>query len=103
MAERVVLYWRDIPAQVIVKSGRRQAKRQLGDRFQQAIDRAAMLGGATGTDAYLAEWRRGEPEPCGDDLEAEADAAVAALEAAFPPERLRELARGGGAAASGDA
>lgn len=103
MAERVVLYWRDIPAQVIVKAGRRQAKRQLGDRFQQAIDRAAMLGGATGTDAYLAEWRRGEPEPCGDDLEAEADATVATIEAAFPPERLRELARAGGAAASGDA
>lgn len=103
MAERVILYWRDIPAQVIVKAGRRQAKRQLGDRFQQAIDRAAMRGGATETDAYLAEWRRGRPEPCGDDLDAEADAAVAAIEAAYPPERLRELARAGGRAAAGDA
>ena len=101
MADRIVLYWRDIPAQVIVKSGRRQAKRQLPDRFQQAIDRAAMLGGATGTDAYLAEWRRGEPEPCGEDLEAEADAAVTALEAAYPPEWLRELARAGGRATGG--
>lgn len=98
MAERVVIYWRDIPAQVIVKAGRRQAKRQLGDRFQQAIDRAAMLGGATETDAYLAEWRRGAPEACGDEIEAEADAAVTALEAAYPQERLRELARGGGRA-----
>ncbi len=103
MAECVVLYWRDIPAQVVVRAGRRQAKRQLGDRFQQAIDRAAMLGGVTGTDAYLAEWRRGTPEPCGDELDAEADAAVAAIEAAYPPERLRQLARAGGRAGTGDA
>ena len=103
MAERVVISWRDIPAQVVVKAGRRQAKRQLGDRFQQAIDRAAMVGGATATDAYLAEWRRGEPEPCGDDLEAEADSAVAAIEAAYPPARLRELARAGGRAETGQA
>jgi hypothetical protein len=103
MAERVVLYWRDIPAQVIVKAGRRAAKRQLGDRFQQAIDRAAMLGGAAETDAYLAEWRRGEPEACGDDIESEADSAVVAIEAAYPPERLRLLARAGGRAIAGDA
>jgi hypothetical protein len=96
MAERVVLYWRDIPAQVIVRAGRRNAKRQLSDRFQQAIDRAAMLGGLTGTDAYLAEWRRSQPESCGDDIEAEADAAVATLEAAWPAERLRLLAGVGG-------
>jgi hypothetical protein len=102
MAERVVLYWRGIPAQVIVKAGRRQAKRQLGERFQQAIDRAAMLSGATETDAYLAEWRRGAPDACGDDLEAEADAAVAMLEATYPPERLRELARAGGRVTSGE-
>ena len=96
MAERTIVSWRDIPAQVIVCAGRRSAKRQLPDRFQQAIDRAAMQAGLTGTDAYLAEWRRGAPEPCGDDLEAEADAAVAAIEAAWPPERLRAAARAGG-------
>ena len=42
MAEKVVVYWRDIPAQVIVKAGRKTAKRQLSERFEQAIDRAAM-------------------------------------------------------------
>ena len=73
MAElTVVVYWRDIPAQVIVKAGRKAAKRQLADRFQEAIDRAAMRAGLTGTDAYLEAWRRAEPVPCGDDLEAEA-------------------------------
>ncbi len=72
MAEKVVVYWRDIPAQVIVKAGRKTAKRQLTERFEQAIDRAAMRAQLTGTDAYLEQWRRADPTPCGDDLEAEA-------------------------------
>src|ERR671921_714019 len=96
MAEKVVVYWRDIPAQVIVKAGRKTAKRQLPERFEQAIDRAAMRAGLTGTDAYLEQWRRGEQAPCGDDLEAEAGAAAEALEAEYTPERLRELVATGG-------
>lgn len=90
MAELTVLYWRDIPAQVITKAGRKTAKRQLSERFEQAIDRAAMRAELTGTDAYLDQWRKSEPMPCGDDLEAEADRAAAAIEADFTPERLRD-------------
>jgi hypothetical protein len=96
MPDRVILYWRDIPAQVIVKAGRKTAKRQLSERFEQAIDRAAMRAKLTGTDAYLEEWRRSEPVPCGDDLEAEAQAAADALEAEYTPEHLRALVAGGG-------
>ena len=96
MAEKVVVYWRDIPAQVIVMAGRKTAKRQLPERFEQAIDRAAMRAQLTGTDAYLEQWRRGEPTPCGDDLEAEASAAAEALEAEFTPERLRQLVANAG-------
>src|SRR5258708_19141561 len=79
MAQLTIVYWHDIPAQVIVKAGRQSAKRALSPRFQAAIDRAAMRSGAHGTDAYLAEWRRGEPTPCGDDLEAGATAAAGRL------------------------
>jgi hypothetical protein len=97
MAERVVVYWRDIPAQVIVRAGRRAvAKRELPERFVQAIDASAMRTGARDTDAYLAEWRRSEPEPCGDDLEAEADAALARLESEYGRDRLRQLVDNGG-------
>ena len=42
MAEVTIVYWRDIPAQVIVGKGRRGAKVPLPERFEQAIDRAAM-------------------------------------------------------------
>ena len=96
MADKVILYWRDIPAQVIVKAGRKTAKRQLPERFEQAIDRAAMQAELAGTDAYPEQWRRAEPVPCGDDLEAEATAAAEALETEYPPERLRELVANGG-------
>ena len=96
MADLIIVYWRDIPAQVIVKAGRKSAKRELPERFAQAIDAAAMRDGASDTDVYLAEWRRGAPEPCGDDLEAEADAAFARLESEYGRDRLRQLVDNGG-------
>jgi hypothetical protein len=96
MAQLTIVYWRDIPAQVIVKAGRRNAKRQLSERFEKAIDRAAMRSGLRDTDSYLAEWHRGEPLDCGDDLEAEAEAAAARLEAEFDEDRLNALAKAGG-------
>lgn len=94
-AKLIRVYWRDIPAQVIAKKGRVSAKRMLGSRFQEAIDRAAMRAGRGGSDAYMADWRR-EPEPCGDDLEAAADAAAAELEAAYSDEDLQQLVRARG-------
>jgi hypothetical protein len=96
MAQLTVLYWRDIPAQVIAKAGRVSAKRELSVRFTQAIDAAAMRSGARSSDDYLAEWRRGEPRTCGEDLEAEVAAASEQLERDFPPERLAKLAASGG-------
>lgn len=96
MATLTITYWRDIPAQVTAREGRTTAKRELSARFQEAIDMAAMRGGAQDTDAYLAEWRKGEPEPCGADLEAEAERAAAAIEASYDRQRLVALARNGG-------
>lgn len=96
MAKVTIVYWRDIPAQVIAKEGRKAAKRVLTERFEKAIDRAAMRSRARDTDAYLAEWRRGEPSSCGDDLEAEATAAAQSLETAYDDERLAALVAAGG-------
>ncbi len=97
MAQLQIVYWRDIPAQVMVKAGRRnQAKRELSLRFTEAIDMAAMRDGAAETDDYLAEWRRGDPVDVGDDLEAEAEAAMTRIEQDYPKERLVELVKNGG-------
>ena len=96
MANRIVVYWRDIPAQVIIKKGRATAKRELSLRFTEAIDMCAMRTGAAETDDYLAEWRRADPVEVSDDLEAEADKAAAEFEAAYDKERLVALVKGGG-------
>jgi hypothetical protein len=96
MPQITVVYWRDIPAQVIAKAGRTTAKRVLNERFEKAIDRAAMRAGLRDTDSYLAEWRRADPIECGADLEAEAAAAAARLEAEFSEERLTQFVMAGG-------
>ena len=61
MATLRITYWRDIPAQVIVGKGRRGAKKQLPERFEQAIDRCAMKVGAKDDDAYMAGFRKIDP------------------------------------------
>ena len=61
MPNLIVVYWRDIPAQIIVGKGRKASKIQLSERFEQAIDRCAMKIDAKDSDAYLAEWRKSDP------------------------------------------
>lgn len=96
MAQKIIVYWRDIPAQVIVKKGRTSAKRELPETFIKAIDQCAMKNGADETDAYLNDWRRASPVTVSDDLEAEADAGIEALLADYPKDRLIALASSDG-------
>ena len=97
MPQKIIVYWRDMPAQVIIKEGRKTAKRQLPERFEQAIDMAAMRADKRDTDAYLAAWRKSEPVTVeGDDFEALADAEAKRLDADFPQERLVAIANNGG-------
>lgn len=95
-AQKIVVYWRDIPAQVICKAGRTSAKRELEPRFIAAIDACAMKAGLHESVDYLDEWRKSEPVACGGDLEAEAAKAADALETAYTKERLKALVAAGG-------
>lgn len=90
-----VIWWRDIPAQVVAKDKRRSAKVVLHPRFQVAIDKAADAAGLRAYDVYLEEWRK-EQRACGDDLTAEAEAEAARLESDYPQPRLKELIASGG-------
>ena len=91
MAEVTIVYWRDIPAQIIVGKGRRGTRRALPERFEQAIDRAAMKTGSRDTDAYLAEWRKAAPYSVdGADDEA-AEAELARIDAEYDQARLKAL------------
>ncbi|MGI9409359.1 MAG: virulence factor [Hyphomicrobiaceae bacterium] len=96
MATLQITYWRDIPALVTARQGRKTAKRELPIRFTEAIDRAAMRSGAHDSDAYLADWRQGDAEPCDDDLEAVAEAALARLLESYDDDRLVRLVAGHG-------
>mgnify|MGYP000117604619 FL=1 len=102
MGHVVTLYWRDIPAQVVAEKGRgrkrEQAKIELHRRFALAIDEAAMRDGADSTDDYLADWRRGDPVECSDELEAEARRVAERLEAEFDGKLLADLVNSGGRA-----
>ncbi len=100
-ATLTVIYWRDIPAQVVAKDGRRASKIVLHPRFQVAIDRAAVKAGRRAMDQYITEWRKVQ-RPCGDDLGAEATAEAARLEAAHPQAALKALVATGGVAHPAD-
>lgn len=91
MAEVTVVFWRDIPAQVIVGKGRRGAKAALPERFEQAIDRCAMKIGAKDADAYLAEWRKAAPYEVEGDQDEVAKAEAARLDAEYDTARLKAL------------
>lgn len=101
MAERVIVYWRDIPSQVILKRGRLKGKALLSEKFQEAIDKAAIRAGKAGTDDYVAEWHRITSEvEVGADLDEAARQEVALLEAQFPTEILDQVIRNGGVVAA---
>ena len=99
MASLVIVYWRDIPAQVIAGKGRKAHKIQLSERFEQAIDRCAMKVGARDADAYLADWRKAPPVEVAGSDEDVAKATADQLEAQYDADRLKLLIANDGWAA----
>lgn len=91
MPDVTIVYWRDIPAQVIVGKGRRGSKRQLEERFEQAIDRAAMKVNAKDADAYLAEWRKADPYTVEGEPADVAEAEAQRLETEYDSARIKAL------------
>ncbi len=92
MAEYQITYWREFPAMVTAREGRRNThKIELSQRFQIVIDEAAMRLEMTGTDAYLEQWRRDAwEEQAGTPTEV-AETVAAAIETDYPPARLRAM------------
>ena len=99
MAKQIIIYWRDIPAQVIVQRGRRREKVQLSQRFQEAIDRAAMRAGKGSSDLYMSEWRRDTTAiESTADLREIAQQEASRLESECSDEQLLQLIRNHGSA-----
>lgn len=51
MVKYQILYWYDIPVQVRVRDESGRVSKPLPQRFQTAVDNAAMQAGITGEDA----------------------------------------------------
>lgn len=94
-----IVYWRDIPAQVIVGKGRSASKIALAERFEQAIDRCAMRIGAREADAYMADWRKADPFEAAGDAAEVARSIAHNLEADYHDQKLRDLIQNDGWAA----
>jgi F0F1-type ATP synthase membrane subunit b/b' len=95
MASLITIWWRDIPMQVIARDRRQAHKVVLHPRFQVAVDKAAMKAGKKAASDYIEEMRRDARE-CGDDLEAEANAEAARMEATYTRDMLARLVAAGG-------
>lgn len=95
MGALTVIWWRDIPAQVLARDGRHQSKQVLHPRFQVAIDKAAARAGKSSYSDYIEEWRR-EQRACGDDIEAAVAEVAEGIETEYTKHRLAELIQSGG-------
>ena len=97
MTKKILVMWRDIPAQIIISRGRKKSKKILSERFQEAIDRAAMIADRADSSAYLEDWHRIEEslksEKSIDQL-LELEASL--LETAYDNDRLDTLIKAGG-------
>lgn len=83
MAQYQILYWHDIPVQVKARDGRQRASRPLSDRFQEAIDRAAVAAGLIGSDEYTDAFQWSEPEEREGTAESVAATVAAELEVRY--------------------
>lgn len=96
MPDITIVYWRDIPAQVIVGKGRGAKKLHLGERFEKAIDQCAMHIGAKDDNTYLAEWRKSKPREVVGDAAVIAQSEADRLNSEFHDEQLNILVKNGG-------
>ena len=97
MAEQITLWWRDIPAQVNGRHRRTRTAAKLSERFEKAIDRAAMRARLIGTDQYLQEWRRTTSTlETSEDLEKVIQAEATRLEQVYDDARLEQLVQNSG-------
>ena len=84
MATYQVLYWHDIPVQVRAKGEGGRASVSLPERFQEAIDLAAMSVGLIGSDEYTEAFRWSDQQSRDGTSNDVAAAVAAELDAQYP-------------------
>ena len=90
MGVLTIVYWRDIPAQLMIGSGRHAIKLKLSEKYEQAIDRCAMKVGSTDSDSYLKDWRK-ESTPLSNQSKQALEEEAFKLELEYSDKKLKEL------------
>jgi hypothetical protein len=102
VAELTVIRWRDIPMQVLARGDEGKSARALmPDRFQEAVDAAAMVAGLIGSDDYTQQMRR-DSRACGEDLQHEVDTETVQILSEWDDDLLKATIRAGGVRGGSD-
>jgi hypothetical protein len=88
VAEYQVTRWRELPSMVAARQGDELVKAPLAQRFQEAIDEAAMRIGDVGSDDYLAGWERSEWTSADGSPAEVLDRVTSELDAEWPADRI---------------
>jgi len=91
VTEIQVTKWREIPSMIVAKEGEDQVKISLPQRFQEAIDEAAMRLGDDDADSYMNGWVRDSWETVAGSATTAAEALAAELETTWTPEAIAAL------------
>ncbi|MGD2171908.1 MAG: virulence factor [Gammaproteobacteria bacterium] len=96
MAQLKIVYWRDIPGQVVIREGGRSTRLRLPGRFMQAIERAAYRLRKKQQDALFEPWHDVTQPLDGVDIRIQARRLVQHLESHYTEEVLETLIRASG-------
>jgi Virulence factor len=95
MAKYKILYWKGIPSQVRASDVNGRTNKELPQRFQEAIDEAAMALGLIGSDSYTNGFEWGEEIEHPGTAQETADAIVTELDKKYPSVDWRSLIKKG--------
>jgi hypothetical protein len=95
VAKLKIVYWNDIPGQVVVRVGRRSTRLRLSARFMRAIERAAYRLKKQDKDAFFDPWHDVD-QPYDGDVREQAKILVRRLEEQYSEAVLDKLIRARG-------
>jgi hypothetical protein len=81
MATYKILYWQEVPSQVMAEDDTDEVNLPMPPRFMERVDRMAMQRGLQGSDDFLEQWHWSDEEERDGSAEEVAAAVVAELEA----------------------
>lgn len=95
MSQLKIVYWHDIPGQVVARKGRKNVRYRLSSRFSDAIERASYRVKKQGEDGLFAPWHSVDQAYSGDVIE-QAQQLVQQLEHRYDDAVLDRLIRASG-------